>query len=218
MKNTKLSKVMMVMILLISLCAISIPEAVAKNNGYKKNDWSKKHNRRHHPYYGRKVSFPEMIAKAIFVSGLKYQYHNGVFYQRFGSNYIIVDAPIGAKVSVLPLGSKRFLINGRRYYYYNGVYFVRKPLGYFVVEDPIYQVTALSNKIKFIDDEVLISTGSRNQRQRSEDEEFVVNILNTNGSYNRVKIVSVDNGFIGPQGEYYTKFPRVEQLRVMYGN
>ena len=25
------------------------------------------------------------------------------------------------------------------------------------------------------------------------------------------------NGFIGPQGEFYPDFPRVEQLKVMYG-
>ena len=92
---------------------------------------------------------------------------------------------------------------------------MKKPLGYFVVEDPVYQVVELPQEVRFIDDKVLISSVPKYAQNNSE--EFVVNILNVNGSYTQVKIVRVNNGFIGPQGEYYTEFPRVDQLKIMYG-
>lgn len=48
-------------------------------------------------------------------------------------------------------------------------------------------------------------------------EAFTVNIPNNHGSYTPVVIVRSGNGWIGPQGEYYTQFPSVALLRVLYG-
>jgi len=47
--------------------------------------------------------------------------------------------------------------------------------------------------------------------------EFTVNIPNDHGGYTAVVIKRSANGFIGPQGEYYPEFPKVFQLKVMYG-
>ena len=46
---------------------------------------------------------------------------------------------------------------------------------------------------------------------------YVINIPNAKGSYTPVSIRRSGNGFVGPQGEFYTEFPRVEQLKLMYG-
>ena len=46
---------------------------------------------------------------------------------------------------------------------------------------------------------------------------FTVNIPNCHGRYVPVVIKKLNNGFLGPQGEFYSEFPRVEQLRLMYG-
>jgi len=46
---------------------------------------------------------------------------------------------------------------------------------------------------------------------------FVINIPNAKGSYTPVAIKRSGTGFVGPQGEFYTEFPRVEQLKLMYG-
>jgi hypothetical protein len=46
---------------------------------------------------------------------------------------------------------------------------------------------------------------------------ITVNVPNANGSYTPVVIHQSGNGFVGPQGEYYPKFPSVAQLRIMYG-
>jgi len=46
---------------------------------------------------------------------------------------------------------------------------------------------------------------------------FVINIPNAKGTYTPVAIKRSGTGFTGPQGEFYTEFPRVEQLKLMYG-
>jgi hypothetical protein len=47
--------------------------------------------------------------------------------------------------------------------------------------------------------------------------EFTVNIPNDHGGFTAVVIKRSGNGFTGPQGEYYPDFPKVSQLKIMYG-
>ncbi len=47
---------------------------------------------------------------------------------------------------------------------------------------------------------------------------FTVNIPNSHGGYTPIVIRRSGNGFIGPQGEYYPEFPRVFQLKIIYGS
>ncbi len=47
--------------------------------------------------------------------------------------------------------------------------------------------------------------------------EFIVNVPNDHGGYTAVLIKRSGNGFTGPQGEYYPEFPKVFQLKMMYG-
>jgi hypothetical protein len=47
--------------------------------------------------------------------------------------------------------------------------------------------------------------------------EFIVNIPNDKGGYTPVIIKRSGNGYIGPQGEYYPEFPKVSQLKLLYG-
>jgi len=49
------------------------------------------------------------------------------------------------------------------------------------------------------------------------NEPYVVNIPNAKGTYTPVALKRSGAGFVGPQGEFYTEFPRVEQLKLMYG-
>jgi hypothetical protein len=48
------------------------------------------------------------------------------------------------------------------------------------------------------------------------EESFTVNVPNSKGGYTAVTLKRSGNGFIGPQGEYYTEFPKIEQLKAMY--
>ncbi|MBF0504523.1 MAG: hypothetical protein HQL14_05395 [Candidatus Omnitrophica bacterium] len=44
-----------------------------------------------------------------------------------------------------------------------------------------------------------------------------VNVPNSNGSYTAVVLKRTGNGFVGPQGEFYTQVPSTQQLKLMYG-
>lgn len=47
---------------------------------------------------------------------------------------------------------------------------------------------------------------------------FVVNIPLKQGGYKPIIIKSIGTGYVGPQGEFYPKFPTIRQLEVIYGN
>jgi len=51
----------------------------------------------------------------------------------------------------------------------------------------------------------------------AEGSDFTVNIPNSRGGYTVVTLKRSGTGFTGPQGEFYPEFPKVEQLKVMYG-
>ena len=72
----------------------------------------------------------------------QYYYHQGTFYRRGPSGYIVVQAPIGAIVLGIPLGYHRVFIGGSLYFTYGGVYYRRVPSGYVVVESPREVVVA----------------------------------------------------------------------------
>ena len=48
-------------------------------------------------------------------------------------------------------------------------------------------------------------------------ESFTINIPNARGSYTSVVVKRSGNGYVGPQGEFYSEFPKVSQLQEMYG-
>jgi len=50
------------------------------------------------------------------------------------------------------------------------------------------------------------------------DNEITINIPNSKGGYTSVLLKRSGNGYVGPQGEFYTEFPRVSVLHVIYGN
>lgn len=51
----------------------------------------------------------------------------------------------------------------------------------------------------------------------AQPDEFTVNVPNDRGGYTAVVIKRSGNGFTGPQGEFYPEFPKVSQLKIMYG-
>jgi hypothetical protein len=44
-----------------------------------------------------------------------------------------------------------------------------------------------------------------------------IHVPNAAGGFTPVKLVRVDNGYIGPQGEFYPNNPTVAELKVLYG-
>ncbi len=46
---------------------------------------------------------------------------------------------------------------------------------------------------------------------------LAVNVPNKRGGYTTVQLKRISNGFLGPQGEYYSEFPTIGQLQAIYG-
>jgi hypothetical protein len=153
------------------------------------------------PHKNKTVFLPKS-AKIISFGGENYFYHEGIFYKKALSGYLVVSAPIGAFILSLPIGYKTVIVNETPYYVYNDTYYVKEGKR-FVVIDEIPSKTAVVSVPK--------------KEVETPKNSFVVNIPNSNGSYTPVTIKKSAEGFVGPQGEYYTKFPNVEQLKVMYG-
>ena len=119
-------------------------------------------------------------------------------------------------VSFLPHNYISFGISGLRFYYGEGTshrksvrgYVLANPPGYAVVPTPVvYAPQAV----------VVIPSVSAYTPKKADKETVVVNIPNSDGSYTPVILEKFKNGYIGPQGEYYTANPTVEQLKALYG-
>jgi hypothetical protein len=130
----------------------------------------------------------------------RYYYHAGRFYRWGDSRYIVVNPPLGAIVTALPFGYVSVVFGGVRYYRYNHVYYRHCPSGYVIVADP-----TVNPNIAYLPP----AAGSAGR--------IVVNVPNANGGYTPVQLLRYNNGYIGPQGEYYPGNPTVDQLRALYG-
>ncbi|MFH1622763.1 MAG: DUF6515 family protein [Candidatus Omnitrophota bacterium] len=159
-----------------------------------------------HQYYGKKVRIPRKPDRVV-VGKNNFYFYAGLFLELFDNDYVIVTAPAGAVVNILPRGHKMIMFNGTTYYYYNDVYYVRRPQGYVVVEDPIYYVPTVPSDVRIV---------SASEAAEVSLDSFTVNVPNKSGGYTPVVIKRSGDGFVGPQGEYYLQFPKVEQLKAMY--
>lgn len=177
-------------------------------------DWDRSHHQSydrhsyyhvHHPYptYGQAVFALPHGYISIGVGGQRYHYCDGIFYRHIDREYVVVAPPVGAIIDTRPSDCRTVIINGETYYENNGVYYRLTSNGYEVVGQP--RVTVIEPA----------RIAAQTQIQNT-DEVFIVNILNSQGGYTAVTLKKSGNGFIGPQGEFYPEFPKVEQLRVMY--
>ncbi|MHB8813889.1 MAG: DUF6515 family protein [Steroidobacteraceae bacterium] len=77
-------------------------------------------------------------AAAVNYAGLSFVFAGGVWYERLGPDYIVVDPPIGVVVPQLPAFVTNFNSTGKTYLYANDVFYRPRPDlgGYEVVNDP----------------------------------------------------------------------------------
>lgn len=109
----------------------------------------------------------------------------------------------------LPRGATFVWINGDKYYTYRGTYYRRSDCGtyYTVVDDPHSVPVAAKQEIgHYYQDTVY----------ESNQKEFVVHIRDRDGKLVTVRLTKEEDGYVGPQGEFYPEFPKVAQLREMY--
>jgi hypothetical protein len=141
----------------------------------------------------------------VVLRGARYHYYNGRFYRPGPIGFFMVMPPIGAVVTVLPTGHRTVIYGGISYYSYDNVYYTDSSDGYVVVPPPA-NITVVQTQAP-IEPEEGTPPGQT----------ITVNVPNSNGSFTPVKLVKYQNGYLGPQGEYYPGNPTVDQLRALYG-
>jgi len=174
-----------------------------------------------HPHYGYRMNFLPAGYDTVWVGGTVYYYYDGLYYQRAGFDYMLVNPPIGAYVNVIPPDFQPVNINGRVYYTDNGVYYVlTQRHGYKVVPAP----AVYAQPVEIIQTQPVTTVVSAPAplsatvlpMAADTPDSFTVNVPNNSGGYTTVVIKKSGNGFLGPQGEYYATFPTVAQLKAMY--
>lgn len=126
--------------------------------------------------------------------------------------YVSQNYPAYGKVVVrLPGNYISVVIGGRRYYHCDGVFYRRYVRNYVVVAPP--------HPGGSIREEIIVTAGPGGDYGKSAKDTqdvFTVYIPDSRGGYTPVTLKRSGDGFLGPQGEFYPEFPKVEQLRVMY--
>jgi hypothetical protein len=142
-----------------------------------------------HPHFGVHVAaFYPNEYYSVGVGGRNYYYDDGVYYNNVGGDYVVVSPPAGALVTTIPSDFHPLVINGTTYYTDNGVYYAYTSSGYQVVPAPVVQNTP-----------------------------FTVNVPTHSGGYVSITLKRSGNGYVGPQGEFYSVFPKVSDLQIVYG-
>jgi hypothetical protein len=173
--------------------AMSLIVAISATNAFASG--GRRGDGRHHGggrSHGREV---------VIVGHDRYHYQHGRFYRPgwFGFNISVVTPPFGAVVTFLPAGHRTIIVKGASYYYYDNVYYTSCPSGYIVVPAPS------------------VSIVTPVPPQPLSGETVTINVPNSNGSFTPVTLVKKNDGYIGPQGEYYAGHPTLEQLKALYG-
>lgn len=122
---------------------------------------------------------------------------------------VIIHEPGPIIITSIPYGCRKVRIDGHHYYKYNDTYYIEVAGGYQIVDRPHGRY---SEDDRDHDD----NNDDYQQRDNRGGENFNVNIPNRKGGYTAVTLKRSGSGYIGPQGEYYSDFPKVEQLRAMY--
>jgi len=163
-----------------------------------------------HPHWGYRYHYLPDGYFSLWVGGLRYYYYDGLYYSYVGGDYVVVAPPVGAVVSTIPSDFQPVVVNGMTYYVSSGTYYIYTPHGYRVVSAPmaVIQPPMVQTTVTVTQPAPVpaVPEGS-----------FVVNVPNSSGGYTPVTIIRSGAGFVGPQGEFYPDFPKVSQLRAMYG-
>ncbi len=89
------------------------------------------------PRFRARVSVVPAGARIIAWRGIKYRFHDGIFYRPAGKAFIVARPAIGIRVRTLPAARYRLRWAGRNYFYYYGVFYAVQGDEYEVIEAPV---------------------------------------------------------------------------------
>ena len=156
--------------------------------------------------------------------GGRYYWHGGRWYNNgwwwFGAG--MTALALGSVIASLPPAYGTVYAGGVPYYYYDGIYYRPCPSGYVVVQaPPVAAPVMVQQPVAVAQPTVSMPVESANVVQAAspatQGEPFTVNVPNSKGGWTSVTLTRSGTGFIGPQGEYYQEFPKIKQLKEMYG-
>ena len=144
--------------------------------------------------------------------GGRHYYSGGSWYRHgwLGFDIVVSALAIGALIDSLPPRYSTVVVGGVPYYYSDNYYYQPYPYGGYVVVPP----PVLAQPV-VVAPQATATTLAQPQPQAQE--ESTINIPNARGGYTAVTLKKAGNGYVGPQGEYYSDNPTVEQLKVLYG-
>jgi len=129
----------------------------------------------------------------------------GHYYDPYYPDYVLVSP----STSYQPV-----IVNGTTYYVNNGAYYLYTAYGYQSVPAPVGTAqTIVTTQPVVSQPAVSVSAPTGVETEES----FTVNVPNAKGGYTSVLLKPSGKGFVGPQGEFYAEFPKVSQLKLMYG-
>ena len=155
--------------------------------------------------------------------GGRYYWHGGRWYNNgwFWFDAGVAALTIGAIAASLPPNYNTVYAGGIPYYYYDGIYYRPCPSGYVVVPAPATTPVMVQQPYAVAQPAMTAPVESPNvvqtAPQGTQGEPFTVNVPNYKGGWTSVTLTRSGTGFIGPQGEYYQEFPKIKQLKEMYG-
>ena len=142
----------------------------------------------------------------------RYYYRGGSWYRHgwLGFDIAVSALAIGALIDSLPPRYSTVVVGGVPYYYYGNYYYQPYPYGGYVVVPP----PVLTQPVVVVPQ---TAPTAITQPQPQTQEVSTINIPNARGGYTAVTLKKAGAGYVGPQGEYYSDNPTVEQLKVLYG-
>ncbi|MDD5439687.1 MAG: hypothetical protein PHS37_05840 [Candidatus Omnitrophica bacterium] len=139
-------------------------------------------------------------------------YREGRWYRHggFWFDSAVAALAIGALVDGLPPRHTTVVYAGQPYFYADGYYYRPYPYGgYVVVQPPVLVQQAAP---------VVVNPTPATPAQTGQPSDTVtINIPSSKGGYTPVTLRKAGTGYIGPQGEYYSENPTVEELKTLYG-
>ena len=159
-------------------------------------------------YYPRPVYRPPAIifrrpSLKIIIGSTRPVYYPDYVYRPAPVEYVVVPPPVGSIVASLPAGAQSVVIEGGTYYIKDGGYYRDTTSGYAVMPAPQAGGYGPQSNV--------LTTAQANS-----DDGVTVNVPDSKGGYVAVILHKSGDGYLGPQGEYYPSFPKVDQLQAMY--
>jgi len=139
-----------------------------------------------------------------------YHWYNGGWWL---GDAIVEGLVVGATLSALPPSYSTVYV-GRVPYYYDGIYYYRPyASGYVVVANPTIAPAVVTAPV--VVQPTVVTTNIEPQTQPSGT--ITINVPNSKGGYTSVLLTKRNDGYLGPQGEFYPGNPTVDQLKALYG-